>query len=652
VEVGVVRQVIMGQTLAMGWRRGSGRRTVRSSVVLVAAFVCTLFIVVVLAGCGRGGLQAGSTGTSVVPQVGNAKRVLVLCSFDPGYRWTDNMLAGINAEFAKSAVPIDASLMFMDMKRITYSDEYFARYRDLLRSGYRGVRFDALLACDNDAFQFLRRYRDELFPGVPLVFASLNDYDPALLDGRKDLTGTSENTDYRGTIDIALRLLPATRTIVVVTDGSTTGLAHRSAVGKIEAEYGGRVTFRYLSLADYDLEGLAAELAALGRDSVVLLLQHFIDRDGRSWTVDQSTPLLTARSAVPCFVLTDIRMGLGAIGGHVVSGEAHGSEAARMVVEILQGKPVAAIPVLLDSPNRYLFDWRVLGRFGIAASGLPAGSVVTNRPTSLLEQYRAEVIAALIVFVLLLAFLTLMGLEILRRRRVERRLGQALAEKDTLLRELYHRTKNNMNVISSLLWLQADTAEGRNPKDLLEEMRTRIHAMALVHEKLYQSRNLTYISFAEYLHDLVPVLRQTYRSGEGVEIESACDEIDVSIDIAIPCGLLLNELVCNAFRHAFPAGGAGKVRVSARWAEGLVPQGGPVLQGGPVPQGGRKILLRVADDGPGFPTGFDPRRDGGLGMQIVFAIAENQLRGTVVFDSVQGLSCTISFDDDLYGPRV
>jgi len=171
------------------------------------------------------------------------KRVFVVNSFNRGYTWTDNMLRGIDDAFGSSGIKVETYVTFMDMKRIPPTPQYLSKIKELIKEGYKGVRFDAVLACDNDALEFMRKYRDELFPGVPVVFSSINDFDVRMLDGRRDITGTSENTDYSGTIRIALKLLPATKNIVVVTDNTTTGKAHRSAVEKIRPDFPQSIAF-------------------------------------------------------------------------------------------------------------------------------------------------------------------------------------------------------------------------------------------------------------------------------------------------------------------------------------------------------------------------------------------------------------------------
>lgn len=370
-------------------------------------------------------LMVGWTSFENVAAEQETKRVFVLNSFNRGYTWTDNMLRGIDDAFTLSGVKIETYFTFMDMKRIPPTPQYFSQLKALIQEGYKDTRFDAVLACDNDALDFMRKYRDELFPGVPVVFSSINDFNESMLDGRTDLTGTSENTDYVGTIQSALKLRPAANQVVVVVDGTPAGMIHRSSVEKIHTQFPPNITFTYLSLADMTLDELARKLSQLGSNSVVLLLQHFVDRTGASYTVQESTALLTENASVPVFVASDIRLGLGALGGHVVSGYAHGNAAAQMVVLILKGTDIRSIPILLDSPNQYMFDYRVMRRFNIAESALPQGSIVINKAPSLLDVYQNEIRVFVGAFIVLCGVLVYLLFEIRKRRRIEQVLRES-----------------------------------------------------------------------------------------------------------------------------------------------------------------------------------------------------------------------------------
>ena len=362
-----------------------------------------------------------------LPAQRQTKHVFILNSFSRDYRWTNNMLQGIDDTLKLSGLKVDLCTRFMDMKRVPANDEYFEHLKNLIHTGYRGIQFDVVLACDNDAVEFLRKYRDTLFPGVPVVFASVNDFDMRMLDGRKDITGTSENTDYLGTLQLAMKLRPLATTAVIVTDQTTTGMAHHSAMEKLEPQFSGKLKFEYVSFGDYTLSELGEKLSRLTDDCVVLLLHHFRDRNGCSFTVDETTPYLTSYASVPCFVLTDIRIGLGALGGQVVSGYHHGKAAATMVLSVLNGRKIETIPVMLEGPNEAMFDLRVMRRFGISESAIPPESIILNKAPSLLVQYRVQIIGAGIAIFILCAILVFLTAQIRKRKNSEEALRQTAA---------------------------------------------------------------------------------------------------------------------------------------------------------------------------------------------------------------------------------
>ncbi len=225
--------------------------------------------------------------------------------------------------------------------------------------------------------------------------------------------------------------------------------------------------------------------------------------------------------------------------------------------------------------------------------------------------------------------------DISERKLAEERLKQSLAEKETLLRELYHRTRNNMGVINAILGLQADYLGDERLRLAFEDTQGRINSMALVHEKLYEGGDLSSVNLKVYITDVTVSLRGRYSVlPQQVFFVDMMEDVFVLIDTAIPCGLILNELVTNAFKYAFPAGREGEIRIDLRRLEN------------------GEIHLGVCDNGVGLPTGFDPRQDGALGLQMIFLLAENQLRARVNFQSAQGVSCQMWFKDDLYKVRV
>ena len=214
--------------------------------------------------------------------------------------------------------------------------------------------------------------------------------------------------------------------------------------------------------------------------------------------------------------------------------------------------------------------------------------------------------------------------DITDRKQAEDRVKAQLQEKEVLLREIHHRVKNNLQVISSLLHLQSKKVAQDEAKDLFAESQARIRSMALIHERLYQSDDLAQIDFAAYLDGLTEHLFRSYTArSDAITRELDADGGTLSVDRAIPCGLIVNELVTNALKHAFPNGRAGTIRVG--YAE---------LNG--------QARLTVADDGIGTADDIASSSSDSLGLRLVRGLVQ-QLDGDLAMSHDGGLRFTITF---------
>ncbi len=199
-----------------------------------------------------------------------------------------------------------------------------------------------------------------------------------------------------------------------------------------------------------------------------------------------------------------------------------------------------------------------------------------------------------------------------------------LKEKETLLKEIHHRVKNNMQVISSLISLQAQQATEPETVEMLKESQSRIRSMALIHEKLYRSDSLAEISFRDYVDSMVDELLGMFNVAPGaITITTDVENVLFGVDTAIPCALIINELVSNSLKHAFPDGAPGEVTIALHQINGT-------------------CELTVADNGVGPPPNFDFRATDSLGMQLVTALT-NQLDGTITLDRTKGTTFIITF---------
>jgi PAS domain S-box-containing protein len=217
------------------------------------------------------------------------------------------------------------------------------------------------------------------------------------------------------------------------------------------------------------------------------------------------------------------------------------------------------------------------------------------------------------------------GIDITDRQQAQEQLKASLHEKELLLKEVHHRVKNNLQVICSIFSLQSQYIEDSRILSILEDSQNRIRSMALIHEKLYQSDTLAKIDFADYIKNLAYSLFASYNiNSNRIRTKLRVEDASLSLDTAIPCGLIINELVSNSLKHAFPENRAGEIGIDFS----VCPD--------------QQLLLIVRDNGVGFPEGFDSQRNNSLGLRLIRALIR-QLRGKLEIESSNGAVFQICF---------
>lgn len=219
---------------------------------------------------------------------------------------------------------------------------------------------------------------------------------------------------------------------------------------------------------------------------------------------------------------------------------------------------------------------------------------------------------------------------ITERKESENRIRESLREKETLLREIHHRVKNNMQLVSSLLSLQADSSDNHELENIFRTLQSRIFSMSLVHEKLYHYEQFSKINFREYIKELIAEIQKTFNDDEtcrSVVFNLNLDNEYLSIERAIPCGLILNELVTNSFKHAFNKSGDSLINIGFIKTE----------------DGG--FSLSVRDNGSGLPEDFDMLKSESMGMVLLRELT-NQLHGRILLNSGGGTEFRIIFGQE------
>jgi len=315
---------------------------------------------------------------SLAAEEQTSKQILILASYNPGLRWTDSIGSEIENQLAIFYPSADFSFEYMDTKKQSPSKTRLAELAELYRNKYKDRHFDVIICSDDDAFQFLHSYRDELFSGSPVVFCGVNFFEDKMLAGKKDFTGVVEAFDLPGTLSLMQSLHPKTKQIVMVNDRTATGKANREVVNQTLPNLITNISFAIWD--NMTVEELQPNASALSEGSLLLLLNYNRDSAGRVLTHEESAWILRSASTVPIYGTRDVYMGFGVLGGVITTGPVQGSLTADLALRILRGESVDCIPVVKTLPESYMFDMIELRRFNISLSGIPQGSIFVNQP--------------------------------------------------------------------------------------------------------------------------------------------------------------------------------------------------------------------------------------------------------------------------------
>ncbi len=221
--------------------------------------------------------------------------------------------------------------------------------------------------------------------------------------------------------------------------------------------------------------------------------------------------------------------------------------------------------------------------------------------------------------------LTLFSLNITSRKHAEEKIIQSLKEKEILLKEVHHRVKNNLQIISSILNLQTSKTSDSKTLEIIHDSQLRIKSMSIIHELLYRTNDFSKINFSVYIREILSNLLSSSSKSKNIEMVYDVETIYLDLDLSIPCGLIINELVTNSFKYAFNDTKKGKLTINLNKEEG-------------------KVKLRIADNGKGMPAKINYRDTQSLGMQLVMTLTQ-QIDGKIELDNKNGAAYTITFND-------
>ncbi len=366
--------------------------------------------------------------------------VLILLSYDIADPWTASVLEGIGEELAGADVRLH--IESLDARR-HQGDRYLAEFERFLQTKYSDSSLDLALVSDNAALDFLFRFRPSFTPGMPVVFCGVNNVTPHLLAGQADVTGVNEAVDIVGTVNLALKLFPRARHLIVVGGSGGPGAVNMTFFRERIGEFSRKMEIQ--EFLDVPRVDFGETLAQLPKDSILLRLDNLREPDGTSTPLQQSIAFLSAHAPCPTFSFWDFDMGHGALGGIVVSGPAQGRAAAGLALQVLRSRPSPLPAVLMHSPNVPMFDYNQLLRFDVDMASLPPDSTIINRPITFYTQHKLLIWSGAIGVGMMLLCILWLAAALLARRTAERALRRRTAELSTIL-----------DALPALVWVSLD----------------------------------------------------------------------------------------------------------------------------------------------------------------------------------------------------
>lgn len=482
-------------------------------------------------------------------------RLLILHSYQTDYPWVPAVHNGIlDALKTENLNNFEIKTEYLDSKR-NWTWEKEQNALEYLEKKYQQYSFDAIITSDNDAYDFMRIHGNRLFGSVPWVFCGVNDpqtEDLRNLQGKA--TGVIEFVNYDKTIHLITQLIPRLQKLYILADVTSTGIKNKKEVQRVlQASF---PTLAYEIIQPTSYSELLSFVGSLSKNDAILLLAYSLDSEGLYVPYQKVAQDVSSSSGCPVFGVWDFNLGQGIVGGAITSGRIQGQEAGKLLLAILSGQKPETIPVTYLKDTPYMLDWQIMQKWQLPMNCLPKERVLINTPKNLLKEnpYLVPVLLGMIVVILLLTIF------ILILKKAYKGLGQShiqitqqLSEKESLLREVNHRVRNNLQIIVSLLHLQQSFTGNKEVNSVLLDMENRIRSMELVHSESYENSNLDELDLYQYIYMLGNYL--SVSSDYGVVpsftiVPAPNKPCLLSLQRIIPLGLLLNELITNSIKYA------------------------------------------------------------------------------------------------------
>ena len=345
------------------------------------------------------------------------KQILILHSYHQGMQWTDSVQQALIKELTTSDFVADIYVEYMDAIRFKPNADNDAALIKKLADRNSSAQFDLIIVSDNDAFNFMLKNRPHIAPGKPIVFCGINHLKAEDIASYSNLVGVSETPSFYETLALAKKLHPQVKNIFVVGDRSATFKGNQRGIEAAITRFDGQLSAEYSTLEN--IHELEHRLQTLNKNSLVFMAGKPTDEEGVALTVAEATARVSQASPVPVYSGWDFRLGYGIVGGHLISGDAQGHAAGQLALQLLHGQSINHLQIVGASPNQPMFDYKLMQRFHIKESVLPAHSVIINKPESFYEKNKVAVLATIATISTLTLLIIFLTLNIFKRQRAE-----------------------------------------------------------------------------------------------------------------------------------------------------------------------------------------------------------------------------------------
>ena len=412
----------------------------KSSVYSIEPLTIPLFIIFFLGIS----VMPGFVSSGLTEQPQPPFSIVYFNSYHQGYKWSDDVQKGIEEAFRKKNFkrPIHFYVEYMDTRRII-NEAYLKQLPQFYKEKYRGINIDLILSSDDGAFNFLNQYRKDIFPDIPYVFCGVNYFNPKQIKDHHLITGVNETANIKETLALIFHFQPETETVLIINDQTITGFKVRETLLRETNLLGSRAKFEFTD--DLTYPEIIEKVKNLNKRSVILFTFFFRDAANQFFENSEVISQLKTASRVPIYGAWDFNLGLGIIGGMLTSGYYQGQKAAEMAIKILSGSDIDQMPIAMESPNRYFFDYNLLKQHGIPLSKLPEDSIVVNAPETIYDFYKKNEIIVLITISIFLS--TIVGLLIFGGFKI-RRTNRKLTLSERKYRSIFEHTGTAMMMIT------------------------------------------------------------------------------------------------------------------------------------------------------------------------------------------------------------